>query len=119
MEREKGVVSDQEGRLNDLFATYRQACPEIDAGPEFMPDLWERIDARRRQARSWRWMASGFVTAAAAICLLLAALVSAPGSDNVVYTSTYVDALNDEDADSVAYIVGVAHSSGMEQRVQQ
>jgi len=109
-----------EEKLDALFSAYRQAFPDIDAGPEFMPKLWERIESRRPVARTWRWFAGGFVTASAAICLLLAAFVSMPSANHPVYTSTYVDALeNDQDDDNVALLVDFVRPAAEEGNASQ
>ena len=39
-----------EGRFDALMASYRDALPDRDASPDFMPEMWARIDARRKSA---------------------------------------------------------------------
>ncbi|MGH9672851.1 MAG: hypothetical protein ACRD44_06680, partial [Bryobacteraceae bacterium] len=57
----------------------------------------------RYRWRMRRW-AGGFVTAAVALCTLMAAFLVWPSSSNsTVYTSTYIDQLRDEMA--IAYLV--------------
>jgi len=41
-----------DNQLDRLLASYRQACPDVDAGPEFMPKLWQRIESRRVESFS-------------------------------------------------------------------
>lgn len=65
--------SDQQ--LDELFQAYRQACPEVDASANFMPNLWARIDARRKaDLWMWRW-ANAFTSMAAVVVLLLGVLL--------------------------------------------
>jgi hypothetical protein len=39
-----------ESKLDALFAEYRGACPDPDGGVNFMPNLWQKIDARRAES---------------------------------------------------------------------
>jgi len=97
-------MSRLEPRLDAIFRAYREAVPEPEPGPQFMPGLWERIEARRRYTWRMRRWAGGFVTAAVALCTLMAAFLIWPSSSNsTVYTSTYIDLLRDEMA--IAYLV--------------
>ncbi len=68
--------SELERELDRLFAAYREAIPDPVSGPDFMPMLWKRIQARTSLAANLRRWAEGFVTAAAAVCLLLAFLAA-------------------------------------------
>ena len=60
-------------RLAALWAAYRTACPAPEPAPEFLPRLWEKIEARRAEARSWfafkRWAQA--CAAATAVLLVL------------------------------------------------
>lgn len=68
-------MSNHDSQLDELFGAYRAACPEVEAGKNFMPALWARIEARRRSERSFfRWVNS-FAGAAAAIVLALGFLL--------------------------------------------
>jgi hypothetical protein len=40
-------LDSSEERLDRLFAEYRESCPDIEAGANFMPLLWKRIEAAR------------------------------------------------------------------------
>ncbi len=40
---------DNDSKLDALLAQYRDAIPDQDAGANFMPDLWKKIEARRRE----------------------------------------------------------------------
>jgi hypothetical protein len=95
-------MHDGERRLDGLFSAYRAAIPDPEGGINFMPELWDRIDARRRFA--YRLM-KGFVTAAAALSLVLGVVAMRPEIRNaLVYTATYVDVLDaDHSPDTLAY----------------
>jgi hypothetical protein len=85
--------------LDKIFAEYRSAVIEPEPSPEFMPTLWSRIDQNRRFTYSFRRIASGFVTAAAAICLVLS-VVSWTPSQAPISAATYVEILADSTADA-------------------
>lgn len=60
-----------------------------------MPGIWNRIEERRAVNRSISRLSRRFVTAAAALCLLMAILLALPRGPNTTaaYSSTYLEAL--------------------------
>jgi len=83
-------------RLDALFRAYRAACPDRDPSVNFMPGLWQRIESRQTFAFSFRRMVSGFVTAAAALTLVLGVYMSIPHANtSSAYPVSYVEALAD------------------------
>jgi hypothetical protein len=66
------------GGLDGLFAAYREACPDREPGPDFMPQLWEKIEARRAFAYNLKRLARGIITTAAAASLLMGAYLVVP-----------------------------------------
>ncbi len=64
--------------LSDLFAAYREACPDPEPSPDFMPQLWRKIEARRSFARGVKRLAQGFITAAAAASLVMGVYLAKP-----------------------------------------
>ncbi len=88
-----------DGRLDELFAAYREACPEREASPEFMPRLWARIESRQQTqaAFAWRRWAQTFLSLAAAACLLIVVLQVLPQSTPAYFHSTYIDQLSEDD----------------------
>ncbi|HYP12618.1 MAG TPA: hypothetical protein VEQ63_01735 [Bryobacteraceae bacterium] len=97
--------------LQNGLRTYAASLPDHDGGRDFMPQLWGKIDARRRVAYSFRRLTGLFVTAAAAICIVFsAALVQHQGqqqsaSTQVELQSSYVDVLADDAADEMEMVV--------------
>ena len=81
--------------LELLFASYKTAVHVPDASPEFMPVLWSRIEQRQRVTYGFRRMASGFVTAAAAICLMISFALYNPQPMQTASAATYVEVLAD------------------------
>src|SRR5579862_2858466 len=93
-------------RLNSLLAEYRAVLPDPESNVNFMPQLWEKIDRSRTATLSWRHWAQGFVTAAAAICVLMAIYLVVPETPSPVYSATYLEALTADHAGEqpVAYV---------------
>jgi hypothetical protein len=92
MNRTHGSMEDQ---LDSLFRAYREACPAPEPKPEFMPQLWRRIEARQSYTFSFRRMANALVTAAMAASIALGVYMAAPhgASSNPSYYSSYVEVL--------------------------
>ncbi len=88
-----------DGRLDALFAAYREACPEPEVSPDFMPRLWARIESRQRTQAvfAWRRWAQAFLSLAAAACLLIVVLQVLPQSTPAYFHSTYIDQLSEDD----------------------
>jgi hypothetical protein len=94
-----------EPKLDEIFAAYRDALPDREPSPGFMPEMWRRIDSRRKPAFALGRFARGFVTAALALCFVITAVTWSP-SNNAVYTATYVDVLDDDRNNDVDAIQG-------------
>jgi hypothetical protein len=96
-------------KLHSLWNEYRDACPDPEPGPNFMPELWRKIDARRQAATPWlrRW-AEVCVVASIAAAVLLTTVVIPSYLREPVYEKTYVDVLYaaDLNADASALPVG-------------
>ena len=96
-------AQENEGRLDDLLAAYRMACPDTEPGAAFMPAIWARIEEREKAEReSTNWFgrfAKTLVTAAVAASAILAMLLSSfsydvPAHQSVEFLNrTFVEAL--------------------------
>lgn len=68
-----GQSMDPQERLDKLFAAYRDACPDIEGSPDFVPALWAKIEDARPS--SWllplRVWAARLVTASVLTAILL------------------------------------------------
>ena len=78
--------------LNTLFRAYRDACVPPEPSANFMPQLWQRIEARQRFSFFFGRVARGFVTAAIAASLGMAIYLATPRNSSV-YATTYFDVL--------------------------
>lgn len=97
---------NSEERLDALFRAYREACPDPEPSPNFMPLLWQRIEARQTFSFSLRRMAGGFVTAAFALSLALGVYMAVPHSNQGDSPQSYVEALADAQPLDTSDIVG-------------
>jgi len=82
-------------KLDALFAEYREAFPDPEAGADFTPGLWRKIEARRTET-TWvfRRLAQICVAATVALTLLLSTvLMPTPDNSEAFYSGTYVDVL--------------------------
>ena len=97
-------------RLDALWVEYREAMPDTDAGPNFMPQLWQRIDARRVETTSvFRRLAQICVMASLALALVMSAVLIPRGTnDEVFYSGTYVDALAAEHSNDYVDVLAAA-----------
>ncbi|MBM3774116.1 MAG: hypothetical protein FJW37_03045 [Acidobacteria bacterium] len=87
-----------ERRLEALFKSYRETCGAPEPGANFMPQVWEKIEARQSVFVFGR-LTRAFVTAAMALSLAMAAYLALPGSaGSGFYSGSYVEALAVGDA---------------------
>jgi hypothetical protein len=90
--------------LDDLFAAYRDACPDVEPGEQFVPAMWRKIEARQNSALFLTRWSKIFVTAAAALTLLMSVILIPRFQTNDVYSISYVDVLAAEHGyDKVLY----------------
>jgi len=84
-------------RLDALWVEYREALPDPETtSPNFMPQLWQKIETRRVETTSvFRRLAQICVTATVALALVIGAVLipHSNNNDEVFYTGTYVDIL--------------------------
>ena len=82
-------------RLDALWAEYREANPDPEPGPDFMPQLWHKIEARRVETTSvFRRLAQICVMATVALALVMSVVLIPRGSnDELFFSGTYVDIL--------------------------
>lgn len=86
-------MTDGDYQLDELFQRYRAACPDVEAGANFMPSLWDRIESRRSFALTFERLAKPLMTVLAAVCALLLVLNLAGIGQNSLPAASYTDAL--------------------------
>jgi len=104
----ESMRGNDEQRLDALFRAYRNACPNPEASANFMPNLWQRIEARQTYTFSFRRMSNAFVTAALALSLGLGVYMSIPRS-NPYSPQSYIEALAEANPLDAPDIVGPVH----------
>jgi len=95
-----------EERLDALFRAYRNACPTPQESANFMPDLWQRIEARQSFAFSFRRLASALVPAAVALSIALGVYSYTPRHTSSYTAQTYIEALAEANPVETPDIVG-------------
>jgi hypothetical protein len=81
-------------KLDTLWKEYREACPDQDAGPGFMPGLWQRIEARRVANLSiFRRLTEVCVGATLALTVLMGMVLIPRLEKALLENATYVDVL--------------------------
>ena len=81
-------------KLDALFAEYRSAIPDVDGSVNFMPNLWQKIEARRNESVSvFRRLAQVCVLATAALTVAMVILIPRIQTEPF-YTASYVDVLD-------------------------
>jgi hypothetical protein len=101
-----------ERELDGLFRSYRAATPDPDVDPLFTPRLWEKIEAQRSFTFSMRRWTRTLVASAAALCCLMGVLLLSPWEPAPVLSSTYVEALSQEQSPEILAYVDFEHPTG-------
>lgn len=98
-------------KLDALWAEYRTAIGEPDAGPDFTPKLWQKIEARRGEATVsvFRRFAQIYVMASVALTLLVSAMLlpSSTPSGDAFFSGTYVEILAADRASDLSQVLPV------------
>lgn len=97
--------------LDNLLQAYRQACPDIEPTANFMPALWQKIDARRGFWFVFQREARAVMTASAALCLVLLFLNFFYGSQTHLTVPTYADALMADHTAEMTYYTEAIRSA--------
>ena len=98
-------MDDMSNKLDALFSEYRTAFPEVEGSTNFMPNLWQKIEARRVANTSiFRRLAQACVMATVALTLLMAALLPRLQREPV-YSTTYIDVLDAAHSSEAAELI--------------
>lgn len=85
---------NNEEKLDALFRAFA-ACPTPEPSANFMPVLWQRIEARQTFTFSFRRMANAFAAAAVALTVALSVYMYVPRVNTAVPSQTYLEVLAD------------------------
>jgi hypothetical protein len=98
-------MDDVSNKLDALFAEYRSACPDMDGSANFMPQMWQQIEARRVVNVSiFRRFAQACVMATVALTLLMAAVLPRLQREPV-YNASYIDVLDAAQSSAAADLI--------------
>ena len=64
------------GELQEMFKSYGEFHASVDASPQFMPNLWARIESRRSPLFAMQRMARFLVAGAMAAALIMGAVLT-------------------------------------------
>ena len=68
-------MNEFSGELQQLFKSYGEFHEDVDSSPNFMPNLWAKIEARRSPWFAMQRMARYVVAGAMAAALLMGAVL--------------------------------------------
>lgn len=103
------IRGSNDEKLDALFRAFASACPDRDPSVNFMPNLWQRIEARQSYAFSLRRMANTLATAALAFSIALGVYMALPRPSQATAGLTYLEALAEANALDAPEIVGPVH----------
>ena len=104
-------MTDENSGLDTLLEAYRGACPDVDPSANFMPAIWQKIEARRSFWFVFQREARAVMTASAALFLLLLVLNFFSASQSYLAASTYADALMADHTAEETYYTEAIRSS--------
>jgi len=76
-----------EARWESLLEQYREACALPEPGRNFLPGLWQRIDAKRSRTLRFEHAAKSLFAAAVAVSLLLGTFLLLPSQQPSAFNS--------------------------------
>ncbi len=85
-------MNDDSG-LDRLFQAYRASCPDVEPSANFLPGMWQKIEARQSFWHVFRHLGRPITAASAALCLFLLVLNLISSSSTHSLVPSYTDAL--------------------------
>lgn len=81
-------------KLDAVWIEYRNACPDPEPSADFMPRMWQKIEAQRVAAAfTFRRVVQACVLATVALAIVLGAVVIPHLQNLELDTASYVDVL--------------------------
>ncbi len=89
----------REQQLDQLFERYKEACGDPEPGVNFMPGLWQKIEARQPRINIFARPAKSLFAGATVLSLALMVFLLAPsGKPSIFSQGSYVEALATDNA---------------------
>ncbi len=105
-------MENRDVELDGLFRRYREACSEVEPDVNFMPVLWQKIEARQNFYSVFERFGRTLTAASAALCLLLLVLNVFSRSAVFPIAPSYADALMaDHTAEKTYYAEAIRGNS--------
>lgn len=79
--------------LDRLFHAYHEACPAPEPSARFMPEIWGRLEARRRSTSVFRRLTQSLVAGAGLAVVLMTMVLIPRFQKQQVYGASYVEVL--------------------------
>ena len=96
--------------LDELFAKYRAACPDVEPGANFMPEIWRRIEARRSFWPVFEHAARVAVAFCMFACLVFALLdVTGARRTTTISEQSYAEALAADQSSEATFYAEALH----------
>jgi hypothetical protein len=120
--------SPEDVQLDALFRAYHTACEPRPVNPNFMPELWQKIEKAQSAVFSFRRIAKRFVTAAVAVSMVWAIVAFLPSQQNAVgYSATYIDALAAHNealsahsaTENAEYVMDLMHPDSLDEATEE
>ena len=94
-------LNEDDSQLNKAFEQYRWACPDFEPGPNFMPQLWDKIEGKRGGLwLNFSRLGRNALAVSGALCLLLLGLnLTMPPQVGSSYTDALISAGSAEQVD--------------------
>ncbi len=101
MKDQQDEMMSDDSELNRLFEQYRSACPEMEPSSNFMPSLWEKIEARRGGLWfNFSRVGKNALAVSAVLCLLLLGMnIAMPPQVGASYADALISAGSAEQVD--------------------
>ena len=97
---EQGNPGDREALLAAMFRDYRAACPNPEAGANFMPNIWAQIEAREESVK-WIGRVSKALVAASLAASVILGMISSRRQSVAFFDATFVQALRADRASNL------------------
>jgi anti-sigma-K factor RskA len=105
-------MDQMDDKLDALWAEYRDACPDPEASAQFMPQLWQRIEASNNRKASLllrRW-AEVWLVATVMLAIVMGVILIPRFQAPPAYQATYVDVLAAADSANDVGVIPVSEN---------
>lgn len=105
-------MDQMDDKLSALWAEYRDACPDPEPNAQFMPGLWQRIEAHNSARTSLllrRW-AEVWLVATVTLAIVMGVFLIPRFERAPAYQANYIDVLAAADSANDVAVIPVSES---------